>query len=136
MKCKDLDQASVSKCFTRRALKKKLDYFLHKKTCDFLTNAAVQNNQIWCKTSSTKMPLSLNLNSIHLSHVSPILKNNTLSRYFAHKWSERCLKSQKRKIASKRKKRQLFGQLMDAFSRINLALLLQHMAPCNYNVPN
>ena len=109
--------------------------FLHKKLC-FLTNAAVQNNQIWCKTSRTKMPLSLNLNSVHLSHVSPILKNNTLSRYFAHKWSERCLKSQKRKIASKSKKQQLFGQLMDAFSRINLALLLQHMAPCNYNVPN
>ena len=109
--------------------------FFTQKNCDFLTNAAVQNNQIWCKTSSTKMPLSLNLNSVHLSHVSPILKNNTLSRYFAHKWSERCLKSQKRKIASKSKKHQLFGQLMDAFSRINLALLLQHMAPCNYNVP-
>ena len=120
--------------FYKESFEKKM-IFLHKKLY-FLTNAAVQNNQIWCKTSRTKMPLSLNLNSVHLSHVSPILKNNTLSRYFAHKWSERCLKSQKRKIASKSKKQQLFGQLMDAFSRINLALLLQHMAPCNYNVPN
>ena len=122
--------------FYKKESFEKNGFFFTQKNCDFLTNAAVQNNQIWCKTSSTKMPLSLNLNSIHLSHVSPILKNNTLSRYFAHKWSERCLKSQKRKIASKRKKRQLFGQLMDTFSRINLALLLQHMAPCNYNVSN
>ena len=109
MKCKDLDQASVSKCFTRRALKK-LDFF-YTKNCDFLTNAAVQNNQIWCKTSSTKMLLSLNLNSVHLSHVSTILKNNTLSRYFAHKWSERCLKSQKKRDSFKKKKTTTFWSI-------------------------
>ena len=44
-------------------------------------------------------------------------------------------KPKKKDSFKKQKKKQLFGQLMDAFSRINLALLLQHMAPCNYNVP-
>ena len=45
-------------------------------------------------------------------------------------------KPKKKDSFKKQKYNNFFGQLMDAFSRINLALLLQHMAPCNYNVPN